>query len=52
MQSRIDDAQRFNTLAMSLQKEVIHAVNHLGDIIEWLEGDKRKDLRQTREKKE
>jgi hypothetical protein len=37
MQLRIEDAQKFNTLAMSLQKEVIQSVSRLGEIVEWAE---------------
>lgn len=33
MAARIDDAAKFNTLAMSLQREVIQAVHKLGEML-------------------
>ena len=42
MQQRIADAQQFNTLALNLQKELIRAVNRLGEIVEWVEGQRRR----------
>lgn len=42
-QLRIDDAKQYLTLAMSLQKEVIHAVQTLGEIMEIL----RKELKEA-----
>lgn len=37
MEARIADAAKFNTLAMSLQREVIEAVNKLGDMLTIME---------------
>lgn len=36
MNARIEDAIKFNTLAMSLQREVIQAVNDLGKMLDIL----------------
>lgn len=47
MTARIEDAGRFNTLSMSLQREVIGAVEKLGEMLEIVERreDERKSTR-------
>lgn len=46
MAARIEDAAKFNTLAMSLQREVIQAVHKLGEMLAiW---ERRDEERQNR----
>lgn len=46
MQARIEDASKFNTLSMALQREVIAAVGKLGEMLDlWERRDAEREHR-------